>query len=48
MSMLHHQRPTELAGLIGSYMPRPMTHGLSAGLGHFPSSIYLKVRSAHA
>jgi predicted O-methyltransferase YrrM len=48
LSMLHHQRPTQLASLLGSYMPRPMTHGLSAGLGHFPSAIYLKVRAANA
>ena len=48
LAMLHHQRPTQLASIVSSYMPRPMTHGLSAGQGHFPSSIFLKVRPAHA
>jgi predicted O-methyltransferase YrrM len=47
LSMLHHQRPMKLAELVGSYMPRPMTHGLSAGQGHFPSSLYVKVRAGH-
>jgi hypothetical protein len=48
LSMLHHQRPTQLAALVHSYLPRPMTHGLNAGLGHFPSALYLRVRPAHA
>lgn len=42
LSMLHHQRPGELAALIDSYRPRPMSDGLDAGLGHFPSAIYLR------
>jgi predicted O-methyltransferase YrrM len=48
LAMLHHQRPTQLSALVRSYEPRPMTHGLSAGRGHFPSSLYLKVRPPHA
>jgi predicted O-methyltransferase YrrM len=48
LSMLHHQRPVPLGLLVRAYEPRPMTHGLSAGPGHFPSSLYLRVRSAHA
>lgn len=48
LAMLHHQRPVPLAGLVRSYEPRPMTHGLSAGRGHFPSSLYLRVRPPHA
>src|SRR5262249_22024482 len=42
LSMLHHQRPTPLADLVASYLPRPMSFGLSAGQGHFPSSLYLR------
>jgi len=46
LAMLHHQRPVPLAGVVRSYEPRPMTHGLSAGQGHFPSALYMKVRAA--
>jgi hypothetical protein len=48
LSMLHHRRATALADLVRSYRPRPMTHGLSAGQGHFPSSLYLRVLPPHA
>jgi len=48
LAMLHHQRSVPLGAMLRSYTPRPMTHGLSAGSGHFPSSLYLRVRAPHA
>jgi len=45
LSMLHHQRPAELARLVESYSPRRMCDGLSAGGGHLPSALYLSVGS---
>jgi predicted O-methyltransferase YrrM len=48
LAMLHHQRAAALAALVASYRPRPMRQGLSAGSGHFPSSVYLKVLPVHA
>jgi len=41
LSMLHHQRPAELAALLPNYRPRGNDHGLATTPGHFPSSAYL-------
>lgn len=42
-SMLHYGAQTELQSLLSNYSPAPDDNGLSAGEGHFPSSIYLQV-----
>ncbi len=44
LSMLHYERPAELARLAPGYHPQANDHGLRASeQGHFPSSTYLKV-----
>ena len=44
MSMLHYERASELATLLPNYRPCANRDGLADGEGHFPSSIYLKVK----
>jgi hypothetical protein len=46
MSMLHHQRSSEVAELLPYYTPRKNQDGLAAGPGHFPSAVYLRVLHA--
>jgi len=41
-SMLHHGNPAAIKAAIPVYEPQPMTDGLSAGPGNFPSAIYLR------
>ena len=41
-SMLHHGDPAAIKQAIPVYSPQPMTDGLSAGAGNFPSAIYLR------
>ena len=41
-SMLHYEKQVELQALLTSYAPAKDDQGLSAGKGHFPSSIYLQ------
>jgi Methyltransferase domain len=45
LSMLHHDRQTELQELLPCYQPMPMDQGLSrkSAKGHFPSATYLRV-----
>ena len=42
-SMLHYGATEELRKLLANYAPEKNDGGLSAGSGHFPSSIYLAV-----
>lgn len=44
LSMLHYARPDELRELLPNYRPAANDAGLAAGPGHFPSSLYLRVR----
>lgn len=46
LSMLHYATPEELKACFPRYSPAPNRDGLEAGPGHFPSSIYLRVRAA--
>jgi hypothetical protein len=46
LSMLHYAAPEELKACFPRYTPAPNRDGLEAGPGHFPSSIYLRVRGA--
>jgi predicted O-methyltransferase YrrM len=46
MSMLHHQRSSEMVALLPYYKPRETQDGLAIGPGHFPSAIYLRVLHA--
>ena len=41
-SLLHHERPEALRGILPDYRPRPMVAGLDAGTGHLPSSLWLQ------
>lgn len=41
-SMLHHGNAAAIKHAIPAYVPQPMTDGLSAGTGNFPSAIYLR------
>lgn len=42
LSMLHHARAGALRELLPNYRPAPMSGGLFAGPGHFPSSTFLR------
>ena len=44
LSMLHYAAPAELKACFPRYMPAANRDGLEAGPGHFPSSIYLRVK----
>jgi hypothetical protein len=44
LSMLHHERPDELAKCLPNYHPARFDQGLLVTDGHHPSSIYLRVR----
>lgn len=49
LSALHEDRPSELQSLLPDYRPKPMNDGLEERndpRGHFPSSIWLRTRSA--
>ncbi|MEV6841446.1 class I SAM-dependent methyltransferase [Streptomyces sp. NPDC051133] len=43
MSHLHYERPDRLRAVFPDYQPAPHDDGLSAGEGHFPSSLWFKV-----
>ncbi|MCC6680136.1 MAG: class I SAM-dependent methyltransferase [Phycisphaeraceae bacterium] len=43
MSMLHYAEPDAMRKILAHYDPMPTEKGVSTGLGHFPSSIYLRV-----
>jgi hypothetical protein len=45
LSMLHYAAPDQLKACFSRYAPAPNRDGLEAGPGHFPSSIYLRVRA---
>ncbi|HVN43736.1 MAG TPA: class I SAM-dependent methyltransferase [Steroidobacteraceae bacterium] len=44
-SMLHYGAPAELRDALPNYRPAPNDDGLSAGTGHFPSSIYIQTET---
>lgn len=45
LSMLHYGKKNELKKYLINYSPQPDADGLPAGKGHYPSSIYLQVKS---
>jgi len=48
LSMLHHQKQSELARVLPHYKPAKHEEGIFIRMGHFPSSIFLRVVSSPA